>query len=272
MTISRAFRAAGKVYFGKPSDVFRFMLVELCLTAACFSFALFLTMKNGWIPALLCIPAYLLLMLPARVNAAAAMQDSLAGNSVFTLRLADPSLYGKKLGYGLKRGLILLLWGAPLIAGVIFAWIHYAGDTDAFTLLRAIKAFGGGELMRGGLYILAIAVAMILLLLFGIAFCSGDRHAWVLGDKTLMKRHRWKTIGCWFCALVTVLPILAAVVVLIVRYAPSFSDLNTLVTGQAKLPNTRTSLLILGIGMALTVPLMPLRSLVLAAWVRGLKD
>ena len=64
MTISRAFRAAGKVYFGKPADVFCFMLVELCLTAACFSFALFLTMKNGWIPALLCIPAYLLLMLP----------------------------------------------------------------------------------------------------------------------------------------------------------------------------------------------------------------
>jgi hypothetical protein len=272
MKISQAFRQAFRVYPGKGADGFRFLLVEFCMTAACFTPLLFLTLKGAEWLALLCIPFYVLLMFWARVNAAAAMQDALGGGRLFGPRLTEGAGYGRKLGYGLSRALYLILWGAPLIAAAIYAWDQYAGKTDALTLLRAIKAFGGGQLMQGGIYLLLIAIGLILLLLFGIAWHSGDRHAFVLGDKKLMKGHHWGAVGCWICALITILPMLIALGILIARYAPILSALDELLMGEAKLPDTKTTLIILAVGSVLTVPLMPLRSLVTAAWVRGLKN
>ena len=101
------------------------------MTLAAFTPLLFLT-NNAlkWL-ALLAVPFYLLLMLWARVNAAAAMRDAFGEGSLFSYRLIEPGSYGKKLAYGLKQGVKLLLWGAPLIACLVIAREHIAGDRRA---------------------------------------------------------------------------------------------------------------------------------------------
>ncbi len=272
MKISQAMGKAFRLCFSKPYEWICFTLAELCLTLACFTPLLFLTTERLKFLALLCIPFYLLVMLWARVNAAGVMQDALAGGSLISVHLLDPEDYGKKLCYGLSRALLLLLWGAPLIAGAVYARSQVAGKTDAFTLLRAIKAFGGGELMQGGIYLLLIAAGMLLIFCFGLAWHTGDRHAYVLRDPERMKGRRWKGVACWLASVITVLPMVIALVVLIFRYSPVLMDLDELIRGTARLPDTKTSLIIAGIGAVLTVPLMPIRSLMIAAWVRGLKE
>ncbi len=52
---------------------------------------------------------------------------------------------------------------------------------------------------------------------------------------------------------------------------PLLNDVSGVLSGEVSLPDNRTSLIILGIGAALTVPLIPLRSMITAAYVRGLK-
>ena len=168
MKISDAFRNAFRVYFGNIGASLKFLVVELCFTLAVLAPLLFLT-ADGWMKwlALLSVPMFIGLMLWARVNAAGAMRDSLNGGSLFSMTLADTTAYGKKLAYGMKRLVMLLLWAAPLIACIVIARINMAGETDGFTVLRMIKRFGGGDLMTGMLYLVLILIASILLFAFG---------------------------------------------------------------------------------------------------------
>ena len=270
MKISSAFQDAFRVYTGHIGATVKFTVVELCMTAAAFSPVLFLV-EDGLKPlALLAGPFYILLMFWARVNAAKAMKGALNGDSLFTQQLAEPAEYGRKLLYGISRMIMLLLWAAPLIAAVVIARVHMAGETDGFTVMRMIKSFGGGDLMTGVVYLILILIATILLLAFGCAFHSGDRHAFAAGKPKLIRRHHGKIVLCWLCALATILPILIAAVVLIFRYLPVLQDLNGFMSGSVHLPSTKTSLLIVGIGAVLTIPLLPLRSLITAAFVNGL--
>ena len=270
MKISSAFRDAFRAYTGRPGATAKFLAVEGCMTLAAFTPLLFLS-ESGlkWL-ALLAVPFYLLLMLWARVNAAAAMRDALNGESLFSLRLAEPEGYGKKLVYGLKRCLMLLCWAAPLIASLIIAKVHISGDTDGFTLLRMIKGFGGGEIVTGVLYLALIVLGTVLLLCFGCAFHSGDRHAFVRGNPKLVKKHHGKIALCWLCSLVAVLPMIIAVVAVIIRYIPVLGDQNAIMSMEG-LPSTKVTLIILAAGAALTLPLLPLRSLIPAAFVNGLE-
>lgn len=267
--IGASFKKAFRVWFGRPGASLRFLLIEICMVLATLSPLLFLFSEKLKVLAVLVVPFWLFLMLWARVNAAAAMQDALRDGSLFSFRLVDPSRYGAKLVYGLKRCVLLLLWGAPLIACGVIAWTHYAGEMDAFTLLRQIKSFGGGDLMTGGIYLLLIFAGALLIFIFGCAFHSADRHAFVLGEKSL--GHHGKVLLCWLCALITLLPLLIALGILIARYAPLMQDLDLLIMGKAELPATKDSLIIFGVGALLTVPLLPLRSLVIAAHAAGLK-
>ena len=73
-------------------------------------------------------------------------------------------------------------------------------------------------------------------------------------------------------SLLFLLPLFAALGVLAARYAPMLNNLSSVVTGNVEMPSTRTSLIILAAGAALTIPLLPLRSMVTAAFVNGLKD
>lgn len=271
MKISAAFKNAFQVYKGSFSATLKFLLVELCFTLACFAPLLFLTSGSlKWL-ALLAVPCWLLLMPWARVNAAAAMRDALRGGSLFSHTLADPADYGRKLAYGLKRCLLLLIWAAPLIACLAVAWNHFAGDMDAFTVLRQIKKFGGGDLMTGILYLLAILAAALILLAIGCAFHSGDRHAFVRNHPKMLRGRRGRIILCWLASLAAVLPLIAALVILVFRYLPVLDNLTAIVSGNASMPDTKTTVIILAAGAVLTVPLLPLRSLITAAYVDGLE-
>lgn len=272
MKISAAFKNAFRVYFGNIGASLKFLVVELCFTLAVLAPLLFLT-AGGWVKwlALLSVPMFFGLLLWARVNAAGAMWDSLNGGSLFSMTLADTTAYGKKIAYGLKRALMLLLWAAPLIACIVIARVNMAGETDGFTVLRMIKRFGGGDLMTGMLYLALILVASILLFAFGCAFHSGDRHAFVREDPKLIKGHHGKILLTWLCALVTTLPMIVAVVLLIFRYMPVISDPSGFVAGTVDLPPTKGSAIIAGVGAVLTIPFLPLRSLITAAFVDGLK-
>ena len=271
MKISAAFREACRVYAGHFGTTLKFLVVEGCITLAAFTPLLFLTDDGLKLLALLAIPFYLLLVLWARVNAAAAMRDAFGEGSLFSYRLIEPAGYGKKLAYGLKQGLKLLLWGAPLIACLVIAYNHIAGETDGFTVMRMIKSFGGGDLMTGILYLALILLATLLLLAFGCAFHSGDRHAFVWGNPKLTKGRHGRILLCWLCSLAAVLPIIIAVIAVIFHYLPVLNDLNAIVTKEKSLPSAKTAVIILAAGALLTVPLLPLRSLIPAAYVNGLE-
>jgi len=271
MKISAAFRDAYKVYTGHFGTSMKFLAVEACMTLAAFAPLLFLTDGGLKYLALITVPLYLLLVPWARVNAAASMREALNGGSLFTVRLADPTAYGRKLAYGLKQALKLLVWGAPLIASLYIAWIHFDGDMDGFTLMRQIKQFGGGDLMTGVLYLALILLATLILLAIGCAFHSGDRHALVRENRKLLKGHHGKLVLCWLSSLAALLPIIIALAAVVIRYLPALGDLNAILTKEASLPSTKVTVIILAVGAALTLPLLPLRSLIPAAFVNGLE-
>ena len=124
--------------------------------------------------------------------------------------------------------------------------------------------------MRGILVLVLVTLAALLLAL-GCAFHSGARHAFAQGDRELVRGHHGRIVLCWLSSLLSILPLLIAVAAVILRYLPVLTDLNALLMKTAELPSTKGTLVILGIGALLTLPLLPLRSLIPAAFVDGLK-
>ena len=156
-------------------------------------------------------------------------------------------------------------------ACLLIANHHITGEMDGFTLMRLIKDFGGGDLMTGVLYMALILLGAMLLVAVGCAFHSGDRHAFVRKDPKLVKGHHGKIVLCWLCSLVALLPMILAIVAVVLRYVPLLSNLTALLTKQMSLPSTKESLIILAAGAVLTLPLLPLRSMIPAAFVDGLE-
>ncbi|MBR2660217.1 MAG: hypothetical protein IKE15_02310 [Clostridia bacterium] len=270
MKISAAFKDAFRTYGKHFGATLAFLLVEACMTLAVFTPLLFLT-NNGlkWL-VLLVIPFYLLLMPWARVNAAAAMRDALGEGRLLSYRLIEPDNYRKKFLYGMKRCLMLLFWAAPMIAAIAFVLSYYYGTTDVLTQLRAVKSLGGGELLTGFLRMGLIFLATLLLLAFGCAFHSGDRHAFVRGNPKLLRGHHGKLVLCWLCSQITVLPAIIAVIAVVILFIPVLGDQNAIMSKEG-LPSMKLVLGILAAGAALPLPLLPLRSLIIAAFVNGLE-
>ena len=111
-------------------------------------------------------------------------------------------------------------------------------------LLAMIKQFGGGDFMTGILYILLILLAMILFLVIGFGFHSGARHARAQGSVKRMKGRHGKNLLGWICAQVTLLPVLAAIVIAVMRYVPVIRDVSGLMAGSVKIPPTRETLIV----------------------------
>ena len=273
MKVSQAFGDAFRVVSGQKKETMKFLAVETALTGMCLAPLLFLTEKEPlmYLAALAAL-LWLLVKIPARLNAAAAMQDSLGEGKIFSLRLADPGSYGRKIGYALSRLGLLFLWALPLIAALVFAWDKYSGDTDGLTVLNMIYEFGGQDMKTGMLYLLAILAALLILAMLGAGFHSGDRHAFVLDRKGLLKGKRFGVLRCRICSLVLLLPMIVAGALVAWRYAPLLNDISGVVAGDVPRPSSRETLIILGIGAVLTLPLLPLRSMVTAAYVNGLKE
>ena len=135
-----------------------------------------------------------------------------------------------------------------------------------------VYQFGGQDMKTGVIYLILILAGLVLLAMLGAGFHSGDRHAFVLDRKGLLKGKRFGVLLCRICSLILLLPLLIAAVIAVSRYLPLLNDVSGVVSGDVPLPSTRTTLIILGIGAVLTLPLLPLRSMVTAAYVNGLKE
>ena len=273
MKISKAVRNAWSAYSASFSGMLVFLLVEICLVLICLSPMLFLTRKNLMWGACLTPLLWIFLLLPARMNAAGVMREALEGGKLSASGLVETDNYGAKLLCGLKRALFLLLWSIPLIALVIVGRIHFSGSTDSFTVLRMIRnEIGGGDQMTGLLRLALILAATLVLLMLGCAFHSGARHAFVRQKMDIVKGHHGKIFVSWLISLVCIIPALAAVAAVILRYIPILKNLNGLLTRTVMLPSTKETIIIMAIGILVTLPLLPLRSLIPAALVNGLGE
>lgn len=271
MNVSKALGKAWKAYTASFGKTMVFLTVEGCLVLICLAPLLFLSQSSLRWGAVLSPLLWISLRLPTRMNAAIVMRGAFQGGSLADRRLIDPADYGKKLVCGLKRAFFLLLWSLPLIALLIVGWVHFSGNTDSFTVLRMIRNLGGGNQMRGFAVIGGMLAAAILIQSFGCAFHCGARHAWARENPEIVRGHHGQILLCGVVSVLCLLPLLAAVAIAVGRYAPVITNLNGLLTRTIKLPSTRTTEMILLAGAVLTLPLMPLRSLIPAAYVDGLK-
>ena len=272
MRVSTVFRKAWKAYAASFGETLKFFLVEASLTLICLAPLLSLAGRApSWIAAAAPI-LWIFVMLPARMNAAAGMRTALQGGPLGSRELISAEDYGQKLACGLKRTLFLLLWGAPLLAAVVTIFLQFSGETDSFTVMRILKNdLGGGDYKRGILVVMLAVAAALLLLVFGCAFHSGARHGFVRGDAGMVRGHHGKILLTWFLSLVCVLPAVAAAVWAVCRYLPVVQDLNGLLMRKVKIPSFRDTLIGLSAGAVVTLPFLPLRSLIQSAVVEEIE-
>lgn len=247
------------------------LLTEGVLRAIALTPLLFLADKRLAPLALLAVPLYLLIALPARQNAAIALQDMLRGGSVFSLQLLCPQDYGKKLLRGLKGTLCMLLWSAPTITGMTLLYLSFKGLTDGFTLMGVFYAIGG-SVADGVWIVLGALCASTLLILLGCAMHSGSRHAAALGDKALLRGNRLRLMALWFLGLVLMLPFAAVVVTVLGSFLLTLPE----ALRNMQLPSltlTPAQLGALAVGAAvLLLPLLPLKNLLPAVYLHMAKE
>ncbi len=192
------------------------LLVQLILRAMALTPLMFLLSESLAPLALLAIPAYLMIVLPARQNVALALQEMLCGGSPFTVTLLETRGYWGKLWRGLKGTLCILLWSLVTLGSIAALWMSYEGigGLDGFTLLRTFKQVGGwvgGTTIEGALLILGGIALTAVLILLGCGLHAGTRHAVAMGDQRLLKGKRSKILGQWMLSLVLLIPFVAVI-------------------------------------------------------------
>ena len=247
------------------------LLAEIILRAICLSPLLFLADKALAPLAWLAVPLYVLIALPARQNYAVALQDMLAGGSVFTPRLISTQDYWKKLLRGVKGTICILLWSAVTIGGISWMYAALTGMMDFITLMSIFKTIGGG-VAEGILLVTGGVAASMLLIVLGCAVHSGSRHAIALGDKKLMRGNRLRLTALWFLGCVLLVPFAAVVLFTMGDYALSLvRELKNL-----KLPaftlNVKQTALLAGGALVLLFPVLPLKNLLPAVYLRKAKE
>ena len=247
------------------------LLVELVLRGIALCPVLFLADSKLAPLALLAIPLYVLIVLPARQNYALALQDMMNGGSVFSTRLISTQDYGKKLLRGVKGMLCMLLWSAVTIAGVSALYAALMGLVDFITLMRIFSAIGGSVV--DGILIVAGAVAgSCLLILLGCAVHSGSRHAIAMGDKKLLKGQRLRMVGLWFAGLVLLVPFCVVAALALGNFAGTvISALKNMQMPSLSLSAQQAAMLIGG-ALVLLFPLLPLKNLLPAVYLRKVKE
>ena len=215
-SLARALRKACKVFFAHPVQVMLFLLVQVTIRLAAFAPLLFLLIPGYQAGALLVIPAYVLVVIPARQRAAYAYRSMLHGGDLFIPQLGVGwRPYPGILGKGLRTGVCLLPWIAPLAAAVIWLVTFWKaegvqGQTDGITVIRSFLAFGGGDPMRALLYAALIAGGLILCAAAGCAFHSGARHDFTQ-DRRMIRglKHRGRAVTAWLAGVGLFIPFAA---------------------------------------------------------------
>ena len=276
MRFSSVLRESFLIYRKHFRELMLTLLLELVLRLIALAPLLCLATPQTSPLALLCVPLYLFLILPARQNVALGVQRLLAGGSLFTLELISMEQYGKKLRRSLSATLRMLLWSALLIFGLALAQFVRSldGNTlDALTLMRAIQTLGGGEFFPRGVGLLAaIYLATLIPVVIGCAFHSGDRHAVALGRPSLPKGRRGALIRLWLGGLIVFLPFALAA---LFPCASFFRALVAAISGFMEtftftFPAVGPTCLSLGaLVVLLLLPAIPLRTLMPAVYVRA---
>lgn len=247
------------------------LLVQGVLRAIALTPLLFLADKGLAPLALLAVPLYLLIALPARQNVALALQDMIGGGSIFSLQLLSTADYGRKLLRGLKGTLCMLLWSALTLTGGTLLYLSFKQLVDGFTLMGIFYAIGG-SVADGVWIVLGALCASTLLILLGCALHSGSRHAAALDDKALLRGSRLHLMALWFLGLMLFIPF----VVLVVAVLGSFIMTLPEALRNMQLPSlalTPAQLGTLAVGAAvLLLPILPLKNLLPAVYLHMTKE
>lgn len=247
------------------------LLVQGVLRFIALTPLLFLADKSLAPLALLALPLYLLIVLPARQNVALALQGMISGGSVFSLRLLSPADYTRKLLRGLKGTLYMLLWSALTLSGVTLLFLSFKGLTDGFTLMGVFYVIGG-SVADGVWIVLGALCASTLLILLGCALHSGSRHAAALGDKALLRGNRLRLMRLWFLGLTLMLPFVAVVVTVLGSFLLTLPEaLRNMQPPSLTLTASQWGMLIVSAAVLL-LPLLPLKNLLPAVYLHMAKE
>ncbi|MBR6028502.1 MAG: hypothetical protein IKP40_05370 [Clostridia bacterium] len=275
MTVRRAMKEAWALYRAHPGDMLLFMLLQVAVRLIALCPLLCLADASLRWGVLLCLPLWVLLVLPARQRAAAVMQTAIRGGRLFAKRLLIGPDWGRDVVRGLKMIPFLLLWLLPFIGVTAFAYYMYTGDTDIFTAMRWIMDLGGGDFTSGLLPALLIYLCFTLPFFFGLAFHSGRRHELALSDRRFLKGHRGGVILSWLAGLLAFVPFVAATAVTVVSYVMQLlpilgESISSLGRSAQSIPRPGSRVILVGVAfVVLLLPLIPLKSLITACYVHG---
>ena len=275
MKFSSVLRESFHMYRQHFGELMLTLLLQLVLRLIALAPLLFLAARETRLLALLSLPLYLLIVLPARQNVAQGVQNLLDGGSLFGPNLLSTQDYGQKLKRSLLATLRMLMWSSLLIIGLLFAqwvWTADGNKLDALTVMRFIQSLGGGGVFQGLAVVAAIYLITLIPVLIGCGFHSGDRHAAALGHPALTKGRHGALIGLWFGGLVVFLPFVIAAIF------PCFSFLRAMLdafnefmlTFVFTLPALGSTLIVMGVIIVLLLlPAIPLRTLMPAVYLRA---
>jgi len=237
-----------------------------------FAPALTLLSEHAQWMTLLCVPLFVALVLPMRGRLAQVMREALEGHGVQPMLLCQGSLR-RELARGLKVSACLLLCAAPALGLAAWLVMQYKGTQDAFSVMRMLTGWGSGDLYQGALLLLPAALAALLPLLVGMAFCAGSRHAAALEQPSLLRGRRRGVALCWLCAQVTLLPALVGTVLVVWRWVNQAMTILAARDLDALLQSTLgLTLPLCAVWVVLLVPLLSLRSLIVAAYAQELAE
>jgi len=279
LPMSHDLKKAKDVLASRKGETFDFLLLEVLLRVICILPLLFLLNRSlawlAWMTPLL----FVLVLLPARANAAEAMQSAAGGGELFSLRLISTEKYGKKILQGLRTGLCLILWALPfLVLTVLIYRVLFgkaiAGQTDVFSVLMFLSNLGGGDIVKGSGIAVCLYAVTLLPFLAGLAFHSGKRHAYALNQPKLIHGHRRDVIRAFLKGVLLLIPFLVVVAYFGIGYLRSvIQAVNTLGSGGLKLPSLDQGIYwILGAFIVLAIPVLPLRSMITAVCVRRCQE
>ena len=260
------------------------LVLQIVLRLIALTPLLLLAAKETRMGALLSLPLFVLIVLPARQNAAEVMARLNAGEGFSLLGFVSFRDYGKKLLRGLKTTALMLLWALPFIAATTFLAFVYGGKTiegvtDTFTVLRTVISLGNHSLVktllpvsdtatiRGVAAIIVMYLLTALPILIGWAFHAGTRHAAAQGMK--VRGARLRTMGAWALGLAALIPFAAVTVAVSAGYLSQLlGALSSIGQGSISLPPLEKNMwLIAGAFMVLLLPAIPLKQLLPACSV-----
>lgn len=273
MNMAQVLRKTAQIYRANLKEGALCVLLQLTLRLMVCAPLLFLITKEVPYLALVSVPLYFLIIPVARQNMAQAMQTAIEGGPLLSAQLISMENYGKKVCQGLKRALLLVLWSTLFIAATVVAVWAYAGQIDAFTLVRVLMDLGGGSFMNGIKLVLLIYAATLLPIIIGCAFHSGARHAYVLGNHKQVKAHRGGVMLTWVVGLITLVPFFAVTGYVSMDFVAGLVNaLSNLGFDSLTLPSIGDKVYVIAAAfVVLVLPALPFKQLMTAVYVRGLK-